>query len=98
MTDIKAATELIIGLVEETIANNNDVEVKVSVDTPLIGGESALDSMNLVELCLALEDTAAESGFEFDWTSDTAMSKSRSMFISVKSLAKEYVSQYEVQK
>ena len=52
----------------------------VTDDMPLIGGESVLDSMKLVELCLALEDKAADIGFEFDWTSDAAMSRSRSMF------------------
>ena len=45
----------------------------VTDDMPLIGGESVLDSMKLVELCLALEDKAAEIGFEFHWTSDAAM-------------------------
>lgn len=65
---------------------------------PLIGGESVLDSMKLVELCLSLEDKAAEMGFEFDWTSDAAMSKSRSMFRNAGSLADEFVSQMEATK
>lgn len=67
-------------------------------DTPLIGGQSLLDSMKLVELCLALEDKAAELGFEFDWTSDTAMSKSRSMFRTAGSLAAEFINQMETKK
>ena len=70
----------------------------VADDTPLIGGESLLDSMKLVELCLALEDMATDLGFEFDWTSDVAMSKSRSMFRTVGSLSNEFVSQMEVKK
>jgi acyl carrier protein len=65
----------------------------VSDDTPLIGDDRALDSMKLLELCLALEDMAAELGFEFDWTSETAMSKSRSMFRTAGTLAAEFVSQ-----
>ena len=96
MTDNQTSTDLILELVKEAF-DNDGIEVEVSADMPLIGGESALDSMRLVELCLALEDKASESGFEFDWTSDTAMSKFRSMFRSVKSLAQEYVSQYEAQ-
>ena len=36
--------------------------------------------MKLVELCLALEDKAVDLGFEFDWTSEAAMSRSRSLF------------------
>jgi hypothetical protein len=65
---------------------------------PLIGSQSVLDSMNLVELCLALEDKATEMGFEFDWTSDAAMSRSRSMFRTAGSLASEFISQMEAQK
>jgi len=70
----------------------------VTDDMPLIGGESVLDSMKLVELCLALEDKAAEIGFEFDWTSDAAMSRSRSMFRTAGSLAAEFISQMETKK
>jgi hypothetical protein len=54
--------------------------------------------MKLVELCLALEDKAAEIGFEFDWTSDAAMSRSRSMFRTADSLAAEFVNQMESKK
>ena len=70
----------------------------VTDDMPLIGGESVLDSMKLVELCLALEDKAADIGFEFDWTSDTAMSRSRSMFRTAGSLASEFINQMETKK
>ena len=70
----------------------------VNNDTPLIGGESLLDSMKLVELCLELEDKATELGFEFDWTSDTAMSRSRSMFRTAGSLAAEFINQMETKK
>jgi acyl carrier protein len=70
----------------------------VTDDMPLIGGEGVLDSMKLVELCLALEDKAAQIGFEFDWTSDAAMSRSRSMFRTADSLAAEFFSQMESKK
>jgi hypothetical protein len=49
--------------------------------------------MKLVELCILLEDMAAELGFEFDWTSDAAMSRSRSMFQTAGSLADEFIEQ-----
>ena len=75
-----------------------DKSLVVADDTPLIGGESLLDSMKLVELCLALEDKATDLGFEFDWTSDTAMSKSRSMFRTAGSLATEFINQMETNK
>lgn len=61
--------------------------------TPLIGDGSVLDSMRLVELCLSLEDLAGEHGFEFDWTSEAAMSRSRSIFRTAGALADEFVRQ-----
>jgi hypothetical protein len=70
----------------------------VTDDMPLIGGESMLDSMKLVELCLLLEDRATEIGFDFDWTSDGAMSRSRSMFKTAGSLATEFFNQMEAKK
>jgi len=75
-----------------------DKTLTVTDDMPLIGGDSVLDSMKLVELCLALEDKAADMGFEFDWTSDAAMSRSRSMFRTAGSLAAEFISQIEAKK
>ena len=65
---------------------------------PLIGGESLLDSMKLVELCLALEEKAEDMEFEFDWTSDAAMSRSRGMFRTAGALAMEFLSQMESKK
>jgi len=75
-----------------------DDSLSITDVTPLIGGEGLLDSMRLVELCLALQDKALELGFEFDWTSDTAMSKSRSMFRTAGCLATEFINQMEAQK
>jgi hypothetical protein len=65
----------------------------VSESTPLIGDDRALNSMKLLELCLSLEDMAKDLGFEFDWTSETAMSKSRSMFRTAGALATEFLLQ-----
>ena len=76
----------------------NDKSILVTEDLPLIGSDSVLDSMKLVELCLALEDMAADLGFEFDWTSDAAMSKSLSMFRTAGALAAEFLSQMKSKK
>lgn len=65
----------------------------VDAGTPLIGDGRVLDSMKLVELCLALEDLAADQGFEFDWTSESAMSRSRSMFRTAGALAEAFSTQ-----
>jgi acyl carrier protein len=75
-----------------------DKSIVIDEETPLIGSDSVLDSMKLVELCLALEDKAQSMGFEFDWTSDAAMSRSRSMFRTAGSLLSEYIKQMEIQK
>ena len=82
-------------IVTLAITNALEDKVKVTENMQLIGGDSLLDSMKLVEVCLALEDLADEHGFEFDWTSEAAMSKSRSMFRSVIALAEEFASQSE---
>jgi len=75
----------IISLVEDKKS------IEVSDDTQLIG--NILDSMKIVELCILLEDIAAELGFEFDWTSSVAMSRSRSMFRTAGTLADEFLEQ-----
>ncbi|WP_211824724.1 hypothetical protein [Kistimonas asteriae] len=82
-------------IVREAIATALEGKSEVSDSMQLIGGASLLDSMKLVEVCLALEDFADELGFEFDWTSEAAMSKSRSMFRTVESLAEEFANQSE---
>jgi len=84
------------GIVIKVIVEALEGKIEVAEDMQLIGGESLLDSMKLVEVCLALEDLADEYGFEFDWTSEAAMSKSRSMFRSVTALAEEFLNQSEV--
>ncbi|MBK8973604.1 MAG: hypothetical protein IPM37_20470 [Hahellaceae bacterium] len=83
-------------IVRELVESALNGKVNATDEMPLIGGASALDSMKLVEVCLALEDIADERGFEFDWTSEAAMSKSRSMFRTVATLAEEFAQQSQV--
>ena len=63
----------------------------------LVGNGAILDSMGLVELCIRLEDKALAEGFQFDWASESAMSRSASIFKDVQSLAAELVRQKEIQ-
>ncbi len=84
--------------VQSCISEITDGEVDAAEEMHLIGREAGLDSMKLVELCLALEDKAVDQGFEFDWTSEAAMSRSRSLFRSVTSLAEEFLAQSEKEK
>ena len=55
----------VFNIIQNAIEDKN---IQVTDDTTLIGDGGVLDSMKLVELCLALEDFAEEKGFEFDWT------------------------------
>lgn len=90
--DISQAKEIVILTIKSVLES----KVEVSEEMPLVGDESLLNSMKLVEVCLVLEDMAEEHGFEFDWTSESAMSRSRSMFRSVAALAEEFAHQSEV--
>ena len=60
----------------------------LSESTALIGGKTVLNSRGLVELLVALEEFSEEKlHVQFDWTSDSAMSASRSVYRTVGSLA-----------
>ena len=89
--NIEKAKEIVVSVIDNALGG----KVDISEEMQLIGGESLLDSMKLVEVCLVLEDLADEHGFEFDWTSEAAMSKSRSMFRNVTTLAQEFANQSE---
>ncbi len=89
--NIEKAKEIVICAINDALEG----KAEITEEMQLIGGQSPLDSMQLIEVCLALEDLADEHGFEFDWTSEATMSKSRSMFRSVAALAEEFASQSE---
>lgn len=67
-----------------------DQSIHLDASTNLIGSDGVIDSLGLVELCLRLEDTALVYGFEFDWTSESAMSRNTSIFRTVGSLSEEF--------
>lgn len=94
--NLDKAKEIVISVITEILEEAElEDDIQVTEEMELIGGESLLDSMGLVSVCLALEDLADEHGFEFDWTSDAAMSKSRSMFRNITALAEEFANQSE---
>ena len=77
-------------VLEEVRACLTDDSIELLPTTPLIGDGRVLDSLRLVELCVRLEDRSAEMGFEFDWTSEAAMSRSRSIFRTIAALQEEF--------
>ena len=81
--------KIIIKEIKELVDNDSIV---IDENTPLIGENSPLDSMNIVNLCIRLEDIANDQNFNFDWSGDT-MSKSKSMFKTVSSISEEFLRQ-----
>ena len=80
----------------ELIHELSEEPLDISADSSLVGGDAAIDSMGLVQLCLALEEKASENGFDFDWTSEKAMSAMNSFFKSPKAIADEFNRQYKL--
>jgi len=87
--------QLKIEIYSKIVAISEGKLSEVDDETILLGDGGGLDSMQLVELCLALEDKASDLGGDFDWTSAVAMSRSRSMFRTAGTLAAEFCKQME---
>ena len=85
----------IIKKISNKIKSSKD---QVTETTALIGDGSEMDSMKLIELCLDLEDIATKLNFEFDWTSEKAMSKLSSVFMNVETISTEFIKQYKNKK
>ena len=90
MYDIKKVEERVFKEIQNV---SEDKRAIVNKTTPLIGDEGTIDSVDLVDMCLSLEDFAIELGFEFDWTSEKAMSATNSIFKDAGSLSKEFIRQ-----
>ena len=76
------------------VFKENGIDIEISEETSFLGGESSLDSMALVQLCIALEEKSNELNFNFDWTSEKAMSSMNSIFKSPNTLCEEFNKQY----
>jgi len=90
--DKSKALEIVAKAIEDC------AQSKVEKDTPIVGDNSPIDSMGLVQVCLSLEEKAEELEFEFTWTDSSAMSKSKSIFRSVETLSDEFLQQYQSKK
>ena len=91
--DRKAAEKIVTEAIKEVL--DGELTNDLMPESELIGNDPILDSMQLVEVCVLLEDIADGKGFEFDWTSEAAMSKSKSMFRDIESLSEEFSKQSE---
>ena len=81
--------------IRELIEEDENTNINIGSESLLIGGDPNMDSMNLVQLCLALEEKAMEMGFEFDWTSEKAMSELNSIFKTPATLTSEFNRQFK---
>lgn len=88
------AIEIVLAKIEEVLAEDNQ-SLTFDENSSLIGTNSILSSLGLVSLCTKLEDEALdlEESFEFDWTSEKAMSNMHSIFRTPKTLAQEFLRQ-----
>ena len=84
----------LIKIIEEIVED----KIKIHSTSQLIGEDSKIDSMNLVQICISLEEKSLVDGFNFDWTSEKAMSSLNSIFKTPESLTNEYNSQMKNKK
>ena len=81
-------------IIDEVSMLIGDTISPVTAATPLIGANRAVDSADLVVLLLAVEDYARDNlGFDWDWTSDSAMSEARSVLRNIGSLSEHLMNQ-----
>ena len=80
--------------VRMAVPKGKEVIVELPANATVPAEKSQLDQPNPY----MSEAQAMEMGFEFDWTSDAAMSRSRSMFRTAGSLVAEFISQMEAKK
>ncbi|MDA9206375.1 hypothetical protein N9O45_03380 [Planktomarina temperata] len=89
------AEEIIISIIRETLEESGKHVSELTSASKLISGEVPLDSMELVEVCLKLEEIADENDFEFNWASANTLSQSKSIFRTIESLAEAFRDQSE---
>ncbi len=70
----------------------DELGIAVGSESPLAGEGGLLDTRDLVQLCLALEDIANDVGFDFGW-STAAFAQPNSMFRTAGALAANFVRQ-----
>ena len=91
------STNEVIQILEEISALENS---KISLDenSMILSGDYNFDSMALVQLCISLEEKSNKFGFDFDWTSEKAMSSMNSIFKSPQTLTEEFNRQLKIGK
>jgi len=81
----KQINEIVISTIKN-YCEENDIQVELTKDTPLIGSARILDSMGLVNTIVDIETAFLDENVEISLTSEAAMSGRISPFRSVGSL------------
>ena len=88
--DKEKIKSIIIGCVKdylETKDNTEEIVNKLTKDTPLIGNNSVLDSIGLVNIVVDIETEFLDNNIEISLLSDKAMSSRISPFRSIGALS-----------
>ncbi len=83
--DKKQINEIVISTIKN-YCEENDIQIVLTKDTPLIGSARILDSMGLVNTIVDIETAFLDEDVEISLTSEAAMSGRISPFRSVGSL------------
>lgn len=83
--DKQKINEIVISILSD-YCKENDIEVEITKDTPLIGSSKIMDSMGLVNNIVDIETAFLDEDVEISLTSEAAMSGRISPFRSVGSL------------
>jgi acyl carrier protein len=70
----------------ESYCRNNNIQVEINKDTPLIGSNRILDSMGLVNLIIDIETAFLDEDIEISLASENAMSARISPYRTVSSV------------
>jgi acyl carrier protein len=82
----KQEIEKIVGGLLSDYCKNNQIEVDITKDTPLIGSSRILDSLGLVNLMVDIETAFLDEDIEVSLASESAMSSRISPYRSVGAL------------
>ena len=88
--------EVVIQILEEIHELDNN-PIEINQNSSILGGDNNFDSMSLVQLCIRLEEKANSIGFDFDWTSEKAMSSMNSIFRTPLTISDEFNRQFKNQ-
>ena len=83
--DKKRINEIVISILSDS-CKENEIDVEITKDTPLIGSNKIMDSMGLVNNIVDIETAFLDEDVEISLTSEAAMSGRISPFRSVGAL------------